>query len=798
MTGRSTTSALPPKGSPPDSPTEPSTREQRPWGWLGRAVVALFGIAVFSWYQSGRVILGIDTLFSLNPDASLVTATQSWSTVGSPGLPNSQLAGLPVYFLQVALRSVGIGIELAELITLAIFAIVAGLGVYSLFLLVAKHQQIVAPSWSLHFGAVGASLIWLVSPFALAQVWYRPTFLDALWAVLPWLTWACLRAVVDPHVAPHHTFATTAAIALAGSAGLTEAYLPGVAILLLAWLSPPLIQRWRTHDHASVARAVSAGLGLVLGTLWWLLPALPFLTTIAAGTSVSPPAIAELEAFSPYLSTGKLIALMGAPFLWQRVAIQGARFEAWSGWITGGIASGLPYLVPLTALGGIVLLPRRSKSRAGLVAGAIFALIIGILVAKGLNPPFPQLAIALTRLPFGSAFRDPATTLAFVPVLPLTVLFGFGVLLTVSMSFPWRLFSIVGGIGGLLFGSLIWFTGNVLPASIGQIPSTYVAIPRSYTRVAKWLTGVTPGTKIMVLPYSQFGQTALRWQHGADTGPDCIFPSVAPRLISLCGNVGNATADLPGQNLARQAARNADDAFALGWLWGVGVWLIHRDWDFSVAPATYSGQLGVRRMLAAASAYSPPTQFHSQQLVALREPALPLVYAGDAVLRTGPAVSPSLAARLFRRKIPTVVVGKTRPSPSCGSSPTSLVTEGSPAAPRGRLVGDGTVCLVFAETFSPGWQLVVNGGHSAVLSHFVANWWENGWSLRVHGDTRWSLRFSPARGPRIGLVVGLAEWVVLFICLVALTLRSVRKRARLWRAFRRRHSEVRLRNEGCR
>lgn len=737
------------------------------YGKLGRVVIALAALWPLTWYRPGRIVKGIDSFLSLNPVTTLHEAIQSWSTVGSAGVPNSQIPGLPMYVVQAALHEVGIPLSLAALVIISMLALIAGYGVYGLVLLITRLEGMrIAPA-ALNLGAVSAALAWIMCPVALAQVWYRLTFLDVTWAVLPWLLWVLLRSIIDNSWKPRQAFVGAGATVLLGSAGLPEAYLPGIAILVTSWCVPPLIYRLRSGDGRALSRIGAALGGVILGTIWWVLPALPFLSSIVAETRLSPGAHAELSAFSPYLTVWNILTLRDAPLLWQTVSPNGARFEPWAGFITGGVGFALPYLVPFVALTGIVLARRKRASTNGVILGTGIAILVGVLVTKGLNPPVPGLGTLLLSLPFGSVFRDPASTLVFIAALPICVLFGLGV--TLLATLPGRLLAYVVIVYTIVPASLVWWTAEVIPGRVGSIPSTYITVPASYARFGAWANQTPVGGKIMVVPYSKYGQTALRWASGADTGPDCLIPSLAPHSEVLCGNTTIHFADLPGQSLAKAVATSPSSARALAWLWGIDVWLVHRDWAYSVAPATVDGKQGAASLSRLASRMPPGNVFRSHHLLAVRQKALPLVYVAHSAISGGNRVVPLTAKELMTKGTASMVTSGLSKVPDCSSHAVVKATDAA-NGPHGRLTGSGTVCLVFGETYSHGWRLEVQPSSGKVLHHFVANWWENGWVVRLKAGTRWKMVYAPGQSVQYGLLVGVVEWLALgvggVICVV--------------------------------
>lgn len=732
------------------------------------ALVIVAGLMPMTWYRPSNVIKGIDSFFSLHPETLMSQVLHTWSTTGSPGIPNNQIPGLPIWLAQFGLHFIGMPVPAAQIVVICTLSVTAALGAYVLTIEILRSSNKNLGPFPIEIGALAGGILWVANPAALAQVWYRQTLLEVTWALLPWLVRLFIQAASDSKDSLLRFFFRGLGITVVGSAGLVEAYLPGIAVLVSAWVSPLVYVSFKHHRVARLRPLVAVSGGVFAGVAWWLVPAIPFFKSIVRGTALSPSSSLELRAFSPYLSIQKILTLTNAPLIWQAPGPSQASFTSWS-WIITRPSSFIIYLIPAVSITGVMLCFRRWRESTPAILGSVFAIIVGVIVTKGDNRPFRHIGMLLIQLPFGSVFRDPASTLIFVAALPICVLFGIGVCSLASLGVNWTMLGIVSMILIDGLACFAWWTSDVIPRSVGVIPSEYVTVPDSYQSFAGWANALRLGEKIMVLPYSKFNVSAFKWKSGADTGLDCVLPEFIVREIILCGNTNLGLADIPGVTLATDLARKKSEVFDLAKLWGVGTWLIHRDWDYEVAPDTYLGPNAISNLSKFAQSKASGNVelggriFKSRQLVALSQRALPLVYSPSILIKSSSIASSNNALNIAKHLVAGnrqgVEVQKSSGSPKCDKSAQLTINRGLNDL-SGEIDGSGSVCLVFGETFDHGWQLILADSRSTVTSHFRANWWQNGWAITLDGKTQWHLIYHPQYVVELGLDVGLLEWAV--------------------------------------
>ena len=708
----------------------------------------------------------------------------TWSTAGNAGTPNNQIPGLPIWFAQFGLHFIGIPDSVAQIAVISTLSVLAALGTYFLTIQIMKSAPINLGTFAVEIGALAAGILWVANPAALAQVWYRQTFLDVTWAMLPWLALLFVQAASDSKDSLLKFFFRGLFVAVIGSAGLVEALLPGIALLILAWLSPMVIASIKQNRTIHLWQLAAASSGILVGIVWWLIPAIPYFKAIVKGTTLSPSSSLELAAFSPYLNIQKILTLTDAPLIWQSPGPNQPPFTIWS-WIVTRPSSLIIFIIPAVVITGLFLSYRRWQKLTPSIMGAVVAILLGAIVTKGNNGPLSSIGALLIKIPYGSAFRDPASTLIFISALPICVLFGVGACSLVLRDMNW---AIVGIACVVLIDGLVgfaWWTNAVIPRNIGVIPSEYVTVPKSYQSFANWTKQLTLGEKIMVLPYSRLDSNAFIWKSGADTGLDCVLPDFIVRQILLCGNSNVGLANTPGITLATDLASKEPGVFALAKLWGVGTWLIHLDWNYKVVPHTYSGPIAIRNLtIFSRSKISGNFDlgsriFTSKELEALSQQALPLVYSPNISIESSAGASSQgalkVAESLVSGKRRGVEIRKRPGSPKCDNS-ASLTVNGGLGDLSGEIIGNGSVCFVFGETFDHGWQLILTHARTTIESHFRANWWQNGWVIRLNGKAEWHLIYHPQDAVNLGLDVGLFEWGICLIVAGGSRLRKFSRR----------------------
>jgi hypothetical protein len=163
------------------------------------------------------------------------------------------------------LNRLQIPLAAGQIVIICGLSCMATFGAYRLVRATIELEQIRVSVAARELVSVGAAVLWTVSPFALAQVWYRQTFLEVTWALLPWLVLLAVRAATDSHGSVLMYYVYGCGLALIGSAGLPEAYLPGIAILTCVWLCPVVGHSLREKRADRLGKLAAAGGGVLTG-----------------------------------------------------------------------------------------------------------------------------------------------------------------------------------------------------------------------------------------------------------------------------------------------------------------------------------------------------------------------------------------------------------------------------------------------------------------------------------------------------------------------------------------------------
>ena len=545
-----------------------------PW-----AIAAAAGLAPSLWFIRGVPIKGVDSYFSLHPSGRLDASLSAWDSRTSTGVPASDIVAAGFNWLQGALSFAGLPLVAVEAVIVLCLSIAAALGMYLFGMEIFKrHVALIEARWI----SCAVSVTWLANPFALSFVWAHQLFIEVTWAVLPWILIILFRAgsrrlhIVD--AACLMLFTT-----IIGSAAFVHSYLPGLALLLTAFGIVSVVSS-RITAQTLVIHSVLA-LSLVAGIAWWLLPSLTILGSLLAQATVgsdAPPA--QLAFASQFSNLQNVISLTAVPIL--HLTVGKTPYLAWSWVALTPPGSIFVFVLPAVAAIGAIYAFVRASSRA--IATALTAsALIGAFVSKGLNPPYPEFNLALLSVPLGDAFRHPLDKLSFDVVFPLCMLFGFGLMLLAGRRSSRPL---AGLAAFIVCGYLAtpWWVGSVVPVGGGRLPSAFVDVPSSYTRVGNDLSTLPQLGKTMVLPYSIDGGTAFNWSSGIQPNLDCLLQDWAPRRSVMCHDTGIAAADRVPEAI-QQAVTNFDPrAFDLAYQSGIDSWLVHRDWASAYIPPAVS------------------------------------------------------------------------------------------------------------------------------------------------------------------------------------------------------------------
>lgn len=549
--------------------------------WLKADTLAAWAVlvAVASgpalWFRPGEVIFGVDSYFSLHPATDVAGRLFAWSASASLGQPNSQLPEVLFSALQAGLAH-WLGTGLGQVVLLCILTTSSTLGMY---FLATSFLVFIGFRSSHRTAAALAAAAWVVNPFALGFVWWHQLLIEVTWAGLPWLLGVLLVAATNRWSLAKLALLTLGVTWLM-AAGLNEVYLPAISVLMLGmWLGV-----WGTTrvsaSHAAKVGGIYYG-AFLLGLAWWLLPSIQTIHSLLTTANIGGvPPDAYLRYASRFTSLVHVMTLTPLSELY--ATFDGAHYVSWWSLVESWPGVALLILFPALALLGIVLVGSQRKTR--ILAFCLLGLwVCGVLVAKGLNDPFPQLSVFVLHLPLGEAFRHPADKVAVLLAIPMCL--GLAAVLARVARLPggWRSLLAVGLIPVAILGSP-WWTGEVIPTSTGSIPSGHVIVPHQYVTLARDLRSLPSGSKVLVLPYSSSGEAAFRWASGVQPNTNCVLQEWTPGKSVLCDASGAGT-DVKVLATIVDGIENGDiRALDLARVVGVQTFVVHADWAEGYVP----------------------------------------------------------------------------------------------------------------------------------------------------------------------------------------------------------------------
>ena len=548
----------------------------RAWevSWL---LVILGGLAPIAWFRQGLIIKGVDSYFSVHPGSMMLSGVFVWDARVSPGQFVVNQLFIPFQVLQGVLVKLGCPVFFEEMIVVLIFSMasVVGMFVFARLILGQNGQNA-----SGLYASVFVAIAWVTNWFSLDFVWWHQLYIEETWAVLPWLMvflWKALSGCPLRTWMPH-----LGLLVILGAGGLTEPYLPGIAGLLIGESAAYMLGTgdWRSYKQGLI------WLGTVtVAVSWWLVPSLLHLSQLYSGSLIGASAEADFRYASGFSSIWNVLSLTAVPALHQTV--YGTPYVSWS-WMNSLFPFDfLKYLLPACAMVGSIVVVADSQLKRGWWAFTAI-LLLGILVSKGLNWPWPGLNQWLTTLPYGAAFRHPNDKFSFLVVPPMVLLAGLAIrYLLFNVRLRW-IGLVVSAVVCMVLG-YPWWTGAVIPNGGGLLPSARVEIPPAYQTVGDLLKSAPIGGKIMVLPYSANGQSAFAWKHGIQPNMDPLLQDWNPQVTLVSRVSGQMYSDRVGTTIDDGILAGDNKAtFALARLWGIDRWLVHNDWAGMYSPEPVS------------------------------------------------------------------------------------------------------------------------------------------------------------------------------------------------------------------
>jgi len=537
-------------------------------------LLCLWSVVPVVWFRSGLAVFTPDSFYKLNPAGSGRLSLYVWDARSSFGQVVVNVPAALLNEVQSGLHGI-VGLVGTEIIVTVGCSMAAVFGARRALWLLAgapggrggqRERWGSVSEWSVSAGA----MFWVANPFALAFVWWHQLLIEATWAVVPWLVVLLVETSRGARRL-NVMVVSTVLVTCLGSAGLPEAYLPAVALLLAAVGAEELIRSQSKID--TVLRIVVFGVAFAVGISWWLVPSIGLLHSLVGdATAQGVSSLSQLRYASRFSGVANAISLADVPQLYTGVGT--AVYVNWHGLVTSALGQIVRFVAPGLCLAGAIVGIRRRQTRWP-IAIEIGVLTFGVLVSAGLAGPFADVERSLVSTALGSVIRHPVDKVAVVVVFCFCILFVRGTQAVLSWNRPVGAAVLVVVLGVL--GSP-WWTGAVVPTGGGVIPSSYVAVPSQYKTVGKMLSRMPAGGKTFVAPYSPNGGSAFNWPSGVQPNQNCLLQEWAPSRSTICASVGSQYPDLAGNTLAEGLASANSNVFDLARILGVDSWLVHLDW----------------------------------------------------------------------------------------------------------------------------------------------------------------------------------------------------------------------------
>lgn len=454
------------------------------------------------------------------------------------------------------------------------------------------------------------------------------------------------------------------------------------------------------------------------------------------------------------------------------VALQNATaWSSWSGLVRllpfGDQASGawlykLPswrslYGTPVFwALAGVVLLVLGSGIVSEIVAGRrlLFStlFVFGLVSQAGAKGPVGFLVNWIVlHVPYGHVFRTPWRSLAPVTVMGGAALFGLGIArIRRFVSLRWNVTlanSAMVAIIVLSCGIYVFplWTGQIVSSPIrqrGAPVSSYVDIPSSYSRVARYLMA-QPGTfNVLGVPLSPTSYYTSEWQSGYDGSDQRWLLFEHPTISFTSGGAFPAVQTLQ-RFIERSSQVNFDSLVVAAGRLSCGFIVV--DGYMLTSRGGYYGQ----------QLHDPEYYIRGLESVGLR----PVMSAG--LLTVFKVPSADLRPMVTAENLTTGVV-----------SSSIKVLHASPVESKATLTNtQGQWLIGFHQNYSSKWAARVigeAGGRQYVLQpqHIMMDGFANGWIVNLPMASRSAvieIFYSGQRYINIGIVLSIVSWLVLLV-----------------------------------
>lgn len=526
---RTESSAL---GRPRLARSDPTARRasavaERPYGrFFPFAVIAVAAaVTVALWYRGQPLLWGIDATGPLTLDDISQYFRLTDLASGAPDARKLAFV-LPIALVLRAWHLVGLPYSAPVVQPVLVFALLAG-GASSMYWLIRTCLPQVRRA-----AALAGALVYVFNLFALTVIWTPLSNLIFHYSLLPLVFCLLARALRQA------SFTLALAAGLVWSITLTPGYVTPPLLLtdLLLFASVLALELRRASAAARVVRLLGVT-GLVLMVwlgvnLFWLVPdALYAQAEIARG-------LGGLKAIDIYtINSAHFDGAIRLGGYWGLTSgYKGTPYFSWATFYTHGLGAYLGFLLPILAFAGAVWRPprrvaledaqartERDDTRLYLILFGTVA-VIAVVLMTGAYAPLGSFKVwFMGKLGLAGPFRSTYQRFG------IYASFAYAPLVAAGLERWTRRAEGTGRAGRnvagalpatgilLLVVALAWpmWTGATYDGG-GILPSSRVAIPPEYPRVARWLDGQNGDFNVLVYPFGSRGVVPLDWRGGRD------------------------------------------------------------------------------------------------------------------------------------------------------------------------------------------------------------------------------------------------------------------------------------------
>jgi len=505
---------------------------------IDKLLILAMGLPVpLMWFRGGLLISYVDFDFPLSGTTrNFSDYILAWSERFPPGaaVPQS-LAQLPYHVAIVGGTLVGIPLAVVETIILYILFVGAGLSMHYLMGVFRATRS----------SSLIASAFYMFNSYAVVQIWANPTLEVFLYAFLPLVLALFVKGLRGgPLIKQSLIFGISTLLVSAAFVTLTYAVIMWgfLGLFFVCYL----LRKHLSSEKESFFRACKFAIGAisawVLVNAWWLINYPLLLQQLALSTAAREAVgISNLSQLQGSSTNSTILSVLGLQGFWSVYGdFRGDLYYTFS-----TIYSSVWLNVLVLILPGIAFAALLIRRKSPLIVFFSLTAIIGVFLAKGLNPPFESLYenAFLSYSPF-QAFREPYVKFGLLIALSYGVLIGetLGYIIYRTIQRAPRLHVKLPSILGvglvcfLIIGVLpfpLW-TGDVVFPGGHVIPSARVSVPGYYQQADTWLASQPEDFRIFPWPFPKLGYSAFNWSSGFD-GVDPSTWLLSKPVLSYAG-----------------------------------------------------------------------------------------------------------------------------------------------------------------------------------------------------------------------------------------------------------------------